>query len=312
MTDTILNSVEVHRENIIYLNDVPQGFQSHEQWLKRCTIHLALWCQDQALDIALQHLAINDLDIVTETCADIIDHVEHCSRIDLVRWLHWGTTIEKTNPQSRQSNSARRLFGDFLDCVDKFGCEETVLNTLFQYSERWLGEVISQQIEEWINKHPNSTKFHRWLRRRLHHYTNTPNPDWIAHVAPMESGWVSTGVRRDALLTCDNGFLHRTPSGEWHQFQADIPQPVTAAFGLWDGSWMLISNEQVTKIARDHGAVTVEHQPILTVSRQYPVVGCFQGRPYVVGGEENDHTVCELWDRREKDGSRFTCTTTII
>ena len=67
LTDTVANKTETHRQNIIYLNDAPQGFKSHEQWLKECTIRLALWCQDQALDIALQQLASNDLSILKET-----------------------------------------------------------------------------------------------------------------------------------------------------------------------------------------------------------------------------------------------------
>ena len=298
LTDSIAGSVETHKQNIIYLNGIPQGFQSHEQWLKACTIHLALWCQNQALDLALKHLTLGNVEILEETCADIIDHVEHCSRIDMVRWLHWGTTGESITPKNIRST--RRLFGAFLDCIDTFGCEESLLDTLFQYSEQWLGENIAKLLEEWIHHHPNTTKFHRWLRRRLHHYINAPKPHWISHEPPMESGWISAGVHRDALLTFQDGFLHRDKSGEWHTFQAPVPKPVTASFGLWDSSWMLISDEQVTKLSRINSGSPVEKQPILTVSRKSPTIGCFQGRPYVVGGEENDHTVCELWDRREK------------
>lgn len=297
LTDTLEESVEVHRQNIIYVNGVPQGFQSHDQWVKECTIHLAIWCQNQALDLALKELGLHNLDIVKETCTDIIDHVEHCSRIDMVRWLHWGTTADLG---SYDRKSTQRLFGALLDCIDKFGCEESILNTLFEYSEQWLGsESISKFLEKWINNHPNTTKFHRWLRRHLHHYTNTPKPHWITHIPPMQSGWLAAGVHRDALLRFKEGLLHRSSSGKWHRLQADVPAP-TAAFGLWDGSWMLISNERVTKLTIGHTESTVEEFPILTVSRKYPTIGCFQGRPYVVGGEENDHTVCELWDRREK------------
>ena len=298
LRDAIEDRTETHSQNIIYLNGTPQGVKSHDQWLKESTIRLALWCQDQALDIALQHLRSDDIDILRETCADIIDHVEHCSRIDMVRWLHWGTTADTTS--SRGFRSTRKLFEAFLDCIDKFGCSDTLLNTLFQYSERWLGTNISKLVDEWVNHHPNTTKFHRWLRRYLHHYTNAPKPHWISHLAPFESGWISAGVHRDALLTHPNGFIHRNTSGKWRSFKAHVPQPVTATFGLWDGSWMLICNEQVTKITRNSAGSLIEKQPILTVSRRSPTIGCFQGRPYVIGGEENDHTVCELWDRREK------------
>ena len=146
----------MHRENIIYLNDVPQGFQSHDQWLKECNNHLAIWCQNQALDIALQHLAINDLYIVTETCADIIDHVEHCSR------LIWSDGYTGEPPRKIQTLNLHILtqrvdYSEIFYLYRQVWLWKTVLNTLFEYSEQWLGEIVSQQIEDWIHKHPNTT-----------------------------------------------------------------------------------------------------------------------------------------------------------
>ena len=299
LMDTTSDPIEMHRENIVYINEIPTRSEPYDSWLQSVIRRIALWCQNTALDRMLSQWTNGEDADISRTCLDLIEYVDHCERIDVVRWIHWG--LAKDGPILAPRNESE-LFERFLDCIDQVGGAKAQVSHILNHSLNWMGqEPLMSCIDKWIENHPNTTRFHRWLRRWRHQHSNRALPEWIAHAGPNTSGGcIASGPNGDVLWVGERQLSIRSASGIWTQVNVPSGLKPTAALGLWDGSWLLISAEQIHRLIANEERYTFETEPILTVSRQHPAIGSFQGRPYIIGGEENDHTMCELWDRRDK------------
>ena len=300
LTSTVDGSIETHRKNIVYVNDIPKRAEPYESWLQSVVRRIALWCQNTALDHMLRQWLMDDNTAVLSTCRDLIDYVDHCDRIDLVRWIHWGLT--RSEQRTTELFNAGELFEAFLDSVDQFGGSKDQISHILQCSVIWVGpEQLMSWVGTWIDNHPNTTRFHRWLRRWQYQYSNRDRTEWVAHVALDTAGYcIASNSKGEALSIAERELTIRSPSGTCTHVPLPSHLKPTASLGLWDGAWLLVSDEHIHRVVNNDGQYTFESEPILTVSRQAPFVGSFQGRPFIIGGEENDHTVCELWDRRDK------------